>query len=61
MSKRVVHVALTYLMTYTEDELSENFEIESNEDMKHAARIALLGENMNDWEPNDIEMEVEMI
>ena len=54
-----VEVTVTYLFTYTEDELSEKFDdLETDEELLRAARIALLGENMNDFEANDIEMEV---
>lgn len=56
---REVQIAVTYLITYTEDELSEKFDdLETDEELLRAARIALLGENMNDFEPNDVEMEV---
>lgn len=55
---RKVQIAMTYLFTYTEEELAENFEIESDEDLEHAARIALFGENMNEYEANDIEIEI---
>jgi hypothetical protein len=57
--KRTVQISMTYLFTYTEDELSEKFDdLETDEELLRAARIALLGENMNDFEANDIEMEV---
>ena len=55
---RKVQIAMTYLFTYTEEELAENFEIESDEDLEHAARITLFGENMNEYEANDIEIEI---
>ena len=55
---RKVQIAMTYLITYTEEELAENFEIESDEDLEYAARITLFGENMNDYETNDIEIEI---
>ena len=55
---RKVQIAMTYLFTYTEEELAENFEIESDEDLEHAARITLFGENMNEYEANDIELEI---
>ena len=55
---RKVQIAVTYLITYTEEELAENFEIESDEELEHAARITLFGENMNDYEANDIEIEI---
>ena len=54
-----VEIAVTYLFSYSFDELEERFDdLETDEDYEHAARIMLLGENMNDFEPNDIEMEV---
>lgn len=55
---RKVQIAMTYLFTYTEEELAENFEIESDEDLEHAARITLFGENMNEYEADDIEIEI---
>ena len=55
---RKVQIAITYHITYTEEELAENFEIESDEDLEHAARITLFGENMNEYEANDIELEI---
>lgn len=57
MSKKV-RIAITYHITYTEEELAENFEIESDEDLEQAARITFFGENMNDYEPKDIELEI---
>ena len=54
-----VEIAVTYLFSYSFDELEESFDdLETDEDYEHAARIMLLGENMNDFEPNDIEIEV---
>ena len=54
-----VEIAVTYLFSYSFDELEERFDdLETDEDYEHAARIMLLGENMNDFEFNDIEMEV---
>lgn len=54
-----VEIAVTYLFSYSFDELEERFDdLETDEDYEHAARIMLLGENMNDFEPNDIEIEV---
>ena len=54
-----VQISVTYLFTYTEDELKEYFDdLETDEEFAHAAQIRLFGENMNEYEPNDIEMEV---
>ena len=59
MKKRKVQIAVTYLFEYTEEDLSELFyDLETNEELEHAARIKLLGEDMNEYEPNDVEMEV---
>ena len=56
---REVQISVTYLFTYTEDDLNEYFDdLETDEEFERAARIRLLGEDMNDFEPNDIEMEV---
>lgn len=57
--KKEVQISVTYLFTYEEDELREKFDdLNTDEDFIHAARIALLNENMNDFEANDIEIEV---
>lgn len=54
-----VEIAVTYLFTYEFDELEGRFDdLETDEEYEEAARIMLLGENMNDYEPNDIEIEV---
>lgn len=54
-----VEIAVTYLFSYSFDELEERFDdLETDEDYERAARIMLLGENMNDFESNDIEIEV---
>lgn len=54
-----VEVAITYLFSYSFDELEGQFDdLETDEDYERAARIMLLGENMDDFEPNDIEIEV---
>ena len=57
--KKEVQISVTYLFTYEEDELRENFDdLVTDEDFIHAASIKLFNENMNDFEPNDVEMEV---
>lgn len=57
--KRKVQISVTYLFEYYEDTLAERFNgLETDEDFEHAARIMLFNENMNDYEPNDIEIEV---
>lgn len=54
-----VQISVTYLFTYEEDELREYFDdLNSDEDLERAARIRLFSENMNDFEANDIEIEV---
>lgn len=59
MKKRKVQIAVTYLFEYSEEELAELFyDLETNEELEHAARIKLLGEDMNEYEPNDVEMEI---
>ena len=57
--KKEVQISVTYLFTYEEDELKEKFDdLVTDEEFIHAARICLFNENMNDFEPNDVEMEV---
>ena len=59
MEKRKVRIAVTYLFEYDEDTLAERFDdLETEEELVEAARITLIGENMNEYEPNDIEFEV---
>ena len=59
MEGKRVEIAVTYLFTYSFDELERRFgDLETDEEYGHAARIMLFGENMNDFEPNDIEIEV---
>ena len=54
-----VQISVTYLFTYEEDELKERFDdLVTDEDFIQAARIKLFNENMNDFEPNDVEIEV---
>ena len=54
-----VQISVTYLLTYEEDYLKEFFDdLDTNEDFERAARIRLFSENMNDFEPNDVEIEV---
>ncbi len=54
-----VQISVTYLFTYEEDELREFFDdLDSDEELERAARIKLFSENMNDFEPNDVEIEV---
>ena len=57
--KKEVQISVTYLFTYEEDELKERFDdLVTDEDFIQAARIKLFNENMNDFEPNDVEIEV---
>ena len=59
MAKRKVQISVTYLFEYNEEELAESFEdLETDEELERAARIKLFGENMNEFEPNDVEIEV---
>ena len=54
-----VEVAVTYLFTYSFDELEGQFDdLETDKDYERAAYIMLLGADMNECEPNDIEIEV---
>ena len=54
-----VEITVTYLFTYEFDELEGIFDdLESDEEYEQAARIMVLGANMNECEPNDIEIEV---
>ena len=58
MAKKV-QISVTYLFEYDEDTLRERFDdLETDEEFTHAARIMLFGENMNEYEPNDVEIEV---
>lgn len=58
--KKEIRISVTYLFTYEEDELKEKYDddLVTNEDFEHAARICLFNENMNDFEPSDVEIEV---
>ena len=59
MKKRKVQIAVTYLFEYSEEELAELFyDLDTNEELERAARIKLFGEDMNEYEPNDVEIEV---
>lgn len=54
-----VEVAITYLFSYSFDELEGQFDdLETDEEYERAAYIMLLNEDMNECEPNDIEVEV---
>lgn len=58
MAKKV-QISVTYLFEYDEETLRERFDdLDTEEEFERAARIMLLGENMNEYEPNDIEIEV---
>ena len=58
MTKKV-QISVTYLFEYDEETLRERFDdLDTEEEFERAARIMLFGENMNDYEPNDIEIEV---
>lgn len=58
MAKKV-QISVTYLFEYDEETLRERFDyLDTKEDFEWAARIMLLDENMNEYEPNDIEIEV---
>ena len=59
MEGKRVELTITYLLTYEFDEIEEKFgNLETDEEYEHAARIMSFDENMNDLEPNDIEIEV---
>lgn len=54
-----VEVAITYLFSYSFDELEGQFDdLETDEEYERAAYIMLLNEDMNECEPNDIEVKV---
>lgn len=54
-----VEITVTYLFTYSFDELERRYgNLETDEDYEHAASIKLFDEDMNECEPNDIEVEV---
>jgi hypothetical protein len=54
-----VEVAITYLFSYSFDELEGQFDdLKTDEEYERAAYIMLLNEDMNECEPNDIEVEV---
>ena len=54
-----VEIAVTYLFSYSFDDLEERFaDLETDDDYERAARIMLLGENMNECEYDEIEIEV---
>jgi hypothetical protein len=58
MAKKV-QISVTYLFEYDEETLRERFDdLDTEEKFERAARIMLFGENMNEYEPNDIEIEV---
>lgn len=58
MAKKV-QISVTYLFEYDEETLRERFDdLDTEEEFERAARIILFGENMNEYEPNDIEIEV---
>lgn len=58
MAKKV-QISVTYLFEYDEETLRERFDdLDTEEEFERAARIMLFGENMNNYEPNDIEIEV---
>ena len=58
MAKKV-QISVTYLFEYDEETLRERFDdLDTEEEFERAARIMLFGENMNEYEPNDIEIEV---
>lgn len=59
MKKRKVQISVTYLFEYDEETLTERFaNLYTDEDFEEAARIMLFGENMNDYEPNDVEIDI---
>ena len=59
MEGKRVELTITYLLTYDFDEIEEKFaDLETDEEYERAARIMFFGENMSDFEPNDIEIEV---
>ena len=59
MEGKRVEIAVTYLFTYSFDELERRFgDLETDEEYGHAARMMLLKEDMYECEPDDIEIEV---
>jgi hypothetical protein len=54
-----VEITVTYLFTYSFDKLKKRFcDLKTNDDYDRAARIMLFSESMNEYEPDDIEIEV---
>ena len=54
-----VEITVTYLFTYSFDELERRFgDLETNEDYCHAAYMKFFDEDMNECEPDDKEIEV---
>ena len=54
-----VEIAVTYLFTYSFDELERRYgDLETDDDYVSAARFKLFDEDMNECEPDDVEIEV---
>ena len=54
-----VQITVTYLIEYSEDELKEGFnDLNTDEEFERAAKVMFFDENMDNYEPNDIEIEV---
>lgn len=59
MNEKRVEIAVTYLFTYSFDELERRFDdLETDEEYGRAARIMFLKEDLYEYEPNNIEIEV---
>ena len=54
-----VEIAVTYLFTYSFDELERRYgDLETDNDYENAAYTKLFDEDMNECEPDDVEIEV---
>lgn len=55
---RKVYISMTYLFYYEEEDLNPEGEPISDNELADRARLKTWDVNMNDEEPNDIEVEV---
>ena len=55
---RTVYVSVTYLFTIEEENIKNAVPDMDDDELAEAARMQLYDLNMNDFEPNDIEVEV---
>jgi hypothetical protein len=55
---RKVYISMTYLFYYEEEDLNPEDEPISDNELADRARLKTWDVNMNDEEPNDIEVEV---